>query len=434
MLSLLGFLIIFSFLLLVVTRKLSVLLALIIIPVFFALLGGFKPAETGEMVLAGIKQVAPTGVLLIFAILYFALMIDTGLFDPVISGIIRIAKGDPLKITLGTALLTMIVHLDGDGTATFMITVSALLPVYRRLGMNKLVLPAIVALGAGVMHLVPWSGTMARALHVMNADASSLLVPVLPAMGCGIVWVLGVSWWFGIKERKRLGIVPLDYRHEEELTEAQKSARRPHLLWFNALLTIGLITALVLAVLPAPALFIAGFSLAMLVNYPSQADQKKRLQEHAANVFLVSVMIFAAGVFSGILTGSKMIEAMAASVVSVIPEEHAGWLPGLIGVTSMPMSLVFTPDAYYFGVLPVLKEAAVQYGIDPIETGRAAILGQMTVGFPLSPLTASTFVLVGLSEVELSDHQKFTFKWAFMTSFIMTIMAIITGAIHIFQP
>jgi CitMHS family citrate-Mg2+:H+ or citrate-Ca2+:H+ symporter len=383
------------------------------------------------MILTGIHQVAPTGILLIFAVLYFALMIDAGLFDPVIAGIVRLVKGDPLKITIGTALLTMLVHLDGDGTATFMITVSALLPIYKKLGMNRLLLPCIVALSAGVMHLVPWSGTMARALNVMQADTSQLLVPILPSMIGGMLWVLFVAYYLGRKERKRIGIVQLEYNHLEELSEKQKAIRRPGLLWFNAALTILLIASLVIALLPPPVLFIIGFSLALLINYPSQTEQKRRLADHAGNVFFVSIMIFAAGVFSGILTGTKMIDAMAGTLVSLIPVQQAGLLPTLTGITSMPLSLAFTPDAYYFGVLPVLKNTMTHFGKDAIEVGRAAVLGQMTVGFPLSPLTASTFVLVGLSEVELSDHQKFTFKWAFGTTIIMTLIALLTGAIHL---
>jgi CitMHS family citrate-Mg2+:H+ or citrate-Ca2+:H+ symporter len=431
MLSLLGFLTICVFLALIFTRRLSVLLSLIIVPIAFALIGGFGPKEIGEMILAGVKLVAPTGILLIFAVLYFALMIDTGLFDPVIQGIIAIAKGDPLKITLGTAILTMLVHLDGDGTATFMITITALMPIYKRLGMNKLILPCIVALSAGVMHLVPWSGTVARALNVMKTDPAHLIVPILPAMAGGIIWVLGVAFWLGLKERRRLGIVALNYEHNQELSEAQSQIRRPGLFWFNAILTITLIAALVLGLVPPSALFICGFAVAMLVNYPSQTQQKERLLSHAANVFSVSLIIFAAGVFSGILSGTKMIDAMAVSLVSLIPQQHAGYLPALVGVTGMPLSLVFTPDAYYFGVIPVLKTAATHYGLNSIEIGRAAILGQMTTGFPLSPLTASTFVLIGLSEVELADHQKFTFKWALGTTLIMTLIAILTGAIHL---
>jgi citrate-Mg2+:H+ or citrate-Ca2+:H+ symporter, CitMHS family len=431
MLALLGFLTIVVFLLLVITKRLSVLLSLILVPIFFALIGGFAPKELGEMILTGIRQVAPTGILLIFAVLYFALMIDAGLFDPVIAGVVRLVKGDPLKITIGTALLTMLVHLDGDGTATFMITVSALLPIYKKLGMNRLLLPCIVALSAGVMHLVPWSGTMARAMTVMQADVSQLLLPILPSMAGGIVWVLFVAYFLGKKERSRIGIVQLEYSHLEELSEKQKAIRRPKLFWFNAGLTISLIASLVLVLLPSPALFIIGFSLALLINYPSQSAQKARMADHAGNVFFVSIMIFAAGVFSGILTGTKMIDAMAGTLVSLIPEQHAGLLPTLVGVTSMPLSLAFTPDAFYFGILPVLKNAMVHFDRDAIEVGRAAVLGQMTVGFPLSPLTASTFVLVGLSEVELSDHQKFTFKWAFGTTVVMTIIALLTGAIHV---
>ena len=103
-----------------------------------------------------------------FAVLYFGTMLDTGLFDPIVERIIRYAKGDPLKVVMGTAILTMMVHLDGDGTATFMIVISAFLPVYRQLKINKLLLPCIVALGVGPMHLVPWSGTSARAMATLT--------------------------------------------------------------------------------------------------------------------------------------------------------------------------------------------------------------------------------------------------------------------------
>jgi CitMHS family citrate-Mg2+:H+ or citrate-Ca2+:H+ symporter len=431
MLAFLGFATIIVFLALILTKRLSVLLSLIIVPVVFALIAGIGVKELGDMMLAGIKQVAPTGIMLIFAVLYFAIMIDTGLFDPIIVSIIRLVNGDPLKITIATAILTMIVHLDGDGTATFMITISALLPIYKKMGMNRLILPCIVALSAGVMHLVPWSGTMGRALNVMQTDAKNLLVPMLPSMAAGIIWVLIVAFWMGKKERKRLGNVRLDYNYQHELSEKQKHIRRPKLLWLNAILTLTLVASLIMALLPPAVLFIIGFSTVLLINYPAQSEQKRRLADHAVNAFSVSVIIFAAGIFSGILSGTKMIDAMATALVSLLPQQHAALLPAAVAVTSTPLSLVFTPDAYYFGILPVLKTAAIHYGIPPIEIGRAAITGQMTVGFPISPLTASTFVLIGLSEVELADHQKFTFKWAFGTTIVMAIIALLTGAIHI---
>jgi CitMHS family citrate-Mg2+:H+ or citrate-Ca2+:H+ symporter len=144
---------------------------------------------------------------------------------------------------------------------------------------------------------------------------------------------------------------------------------------------------------------------------------------------LVTTMIFAAGVFTGILGGTGMIGAMAKWLVGIIPHGAGGALPVIVAVTGMPLSLVFTPDAYYFGVLPVLAETSAAFGGSAAEVGTAAILGQMTTGFPLSPLTASTFILVGMSGIDLGAHQRFIFKWAFGTTLVMTVAALVTGAI-----
>lgn len=431
MLSLLGFATILVFLALIMTKKMSVMSALVITPVVFGLLAGFSPKELGDFALAGIKQVAPTGVLLMFAVLYFATMLDAGLFDPVIATIIKSVKGDPLKVILGTAILTMIVHLDGDGTATFMIVLSAFLPIYKQLKINRKILASIVALSVGPLHLVPWSGTSARAISTLKSDAVHIFNPNIPAIVAGIIWVLFVAYWFGQKERKRLGIIEFEYNHKDNLNTEQHQLRRPNLLIINAILTISLIVALTKGWLPAPVLFVIASMIALLVNYPKLADQQKVIKSHGINIFLVSSMIFAAGIFSGILTGAKMIDAMANSLVALIPQQHASWLPTLTALTSLPASILFTPDAYYFGVVPILSQTATQFGIDPLEIGRAALLGQMTVGFPISPLTASTFLLVGLTEVDLGEHQRHTFFWAWGTTIVMTIMALLTGSIHI---
>ena len=431
MLALLGFTTIGIFLVLIITKRLSVITALVLVPLLMGFLAGFGPKELGEMILAGIKQVAPTGILLTFAVLYFGTMLDVGLFDPIITTIIRYVKGDPLKVIVGTAVLTMIVHLDGDGTATFMIVMSAFLPIYKQLGISRLILTGIVALSVGPMHLVPWSGTSARAISTLKTDATQLFNPNIPAIVAGIGWVLFVAYWFGLQERKRLGVTDLNYVHQESLTTEQRQFRRPKLFWVNALLTIGLIVTLMKGWVPASALFIVVAVVALLINYPYLPDQQKVLRSHGNNIFMVASMIFAAGVFSGILTGTKMIDAMATSLVALIPQQHAAWLPTLTAVTSMPASLLFTPDAYYFGVVPILSQTATQFGIDPLEIGRAALLGQMTVGFPVSPLTASTFLLVGLAEVDLGDHQKFILKWAFGTTLVMTLAALLTGSIHL---
>ncbi|MEU7747832.1 citrate:proton symporter [Nonomuraea sp. NPDC049158] len=440
MIALLGFLTIGLFLVLTMTRRVSVLTALVLVPVLTALAGGFG-AEMGPMILAGLGKVAPTGIMIAFAVLYFSLMIDTGLFDPLIRGILRLAKDDPLRIAVGTAVITMCVALDGDGASTFLITVSALLPVYKRLRMSPLVLTGVVCLGAGVMNMIPWGGPTARAMAVLKLDSSQVFTPVLPAMVIGIVWVLVASYLIGLRERRRLGTVSLPEPAPEPAAEfvagdgpgtpLAPARRHPALTIFNLALTVALLVGLILQVMPLPVLFVVGFAIAALVNHPSWEKQQALLDRHAKSVVLVTTMIFAAGVFTGILTGTKMINEMATAFVNVIPDSFGGHLPVLVAITGMPLSLVFTPDAYYFGVLPVLAQTAGGFGIESAEVARAAILGQMTTGFPLSPLTAATFILVGMSGVQLGQHQRFIFGWAFATTLVMTVAALLTGAISL---
>ncbi|UHA59092.1 citrate:proton symporter [Metabacillus litoralis] len=428
MLATLGFLTIGVFLLLILTKRVSVIVALIVVPLVFSLIGGFS-SDIGTLMLEGIQSVAPTGIMLGFAILFFGVMNNAGLFDPIISRVLKLVKGDPLKIVIGTAVISMVTHLDGSGASTFLITIPALLPLYDKLKMNRLVLAGVVALGAGVMNIMPWGGPTARAGSALELDPGAIFSPLIPAMIAGIIWVLFVAYILGKKERKRLGVTDMEYDYDQELSDEERKMRRPKLFWINLVITILTIVALVKVWLPLPIVFMVAFAIVLLINYPKPNDQQEQVKSQALGMVTVVSIIFSAGIFTGILSGTGMIEAMALAMVNIIPEGIGGSMAIVIAVISMPISLLFTPDAYYFGVLPVLSQSAEIYGVAPIEMARASILGQMTTGFPLSPLTASTFLLIGLAGVELGDHQRFIFKWAFGTTIVMAIVALIIGAI-----
>ncbi|RSM46408.1 citrate transporter [Amycolatopsis balhimycina DSM 5908] len=459
MLAASGFVTIALFLVAVLSRRVSVLIALTALPILVAVVTGHGGA-LGTLVGGGLLKVAPVAIMITFAVLYFSLMIDVGLFDPAVARVLRWAKGDPLKITVGTAMLTLLVALDGDGASTFLITVSALLPIYKRLGMRPLVLAGVVCLGAGVMNMVPWGGPTARAMAALHLTSGDIFVPAIPAMVAGILWVLVAAFLIGRSERKRLGVTnpaesrrtrtaadPLagtvsavtagrigNDRHSIELDEVVP-APEPRAgwarvrFWFNVVLTLALVVVLLAQWFPLEVVFVIAFVIAVIVNRPKWEQQQELFTKHGTNVVLVTTMIFAAGVFTGILGGTGMIGAMAKWLAGIIPHGAGGALPVIVAVTGMPLSLVFTPDAYYFGVLPVLAETSATFGGSAAEVGTAAILGQMTTGFPLSPLTASTFILVGMSGVDLGAHQRFIFKWAFGTTLVMTVVALVTGAI-----
>lgn len=494
MLTILGFVMIATFLVLIMMKKMSPIAALVLIPALFCVFVG-QGGQLGEYVLKGVGDLAPTAAMLMFAIVYFGVMIDVGLFDPIVRGILRFCKADPLRIVVGTALLAAIVSLDGDGSTTFMITVSAMYPLYKRLGMSLVVMTGVAATANGVMNTLPWGGPTARAATALKVDAGDVFVPMIPALAVGMAAVLVLAYVLGRRERKRLGMLTLDEALETgtgsgteqvlvkagggstavggpgagsgkgtgsgtgasvgggtgtapgEEPGAKSGAKsgeesddegfqgldpnrptlRPRLYWFNAGLTVALLTSMILELLPIPVLFLIGAALALTVNYPNMAEQKARIAAHADNVLNVSGMVFAAAVFTGVLTGTGMVEHMADWLVGAIPEGMGPHMAIVTGVLSLPLTYFMSNDGFYFGVLPVLAEAGAAHGVSPLEIARASLVGQ-----PLhmsSPLVPAVYVLVGMAKVEFGDHTKFTVKWAALTSLVVLAAGILFGII-----
>ncbi|MFH9014289.1 CitMHS family transporter [Streptomyces sp. NPDC017943] len=477
MLTILGFAMIATFLVLIMMKKMSPIAALVLIPALFCVFVG-KGAHLGDYVIDGVTSLAPTAAMLMFAIVYFGVMIDVGLFDPIVRGILKFCKADPMRIVVGTAVLAAIVSLDGDGSTTFMITVSAMYPLYKRLKMSMVVMTGVAAMANGVMNTLPWGGPTARAATALKLDASDIFVPMIPALAVGLLFVFGLSYVLGVRERRRLGVLTLDQVLEEEKetetvlvgaggpgdgtvslrksgaagtgsgTDApegaggtgapagddgfqgldpNRSTLRPRLYWFNALLTVALLTAMITELLPIPVLFLLGAAIALSVNFPNIPDQKARLAAHADNVLNVSGMVFAAAVFTGVLQGTGMVDHMATWMVDVIPAGMGPHMALVTGILSLPLTYFMSNDGFYFGVLPVLAEAGAAHGVSPLEMARASLVGQ-----PLhmsSPLVPAVYVLVGMAKVEFGDHTRFVVKWAALTCLAILAAGMLFGII-----
>jgi citrate-Mg2+:H+ or citrate-Ca2+:H+ symporter, CitMHS family len=439
MLTWLGLCTIAALLVLILFRITSVLVALTLVPIATGLAGGFG-SQIGVFAMDGIRGVTPVAALLAFAVVYFGVMNDAGLFEPVIRALVRVMGRDPVKIAVGTAAIASVAHLDGAGASTFMVTIPAMLPLYKRVRMSPLALTCTTALAAGTMNMLPWGGPTTRAAVALEVSASSLFVPVIPAMIAGMVGVFLFAVRIGRQERQRLTrlTAPPDTPLESDdiradgnaVAEAPVDRSMLGSRWyFNALLTAATLVALFTELVPLALVFLIASAIALLVNYPDPRAQRERLTAHGSAAMLMVTTIFAAGVFTGILTKSGMLGALSTDLVRMLPDAVLRHLPVAMGLGSMPLSLAFDPDSFYFGLLPILASASEAAGGSAIEVGRAATLGQMTTGFPVSPLTPATFLLVGLADVDLADHQRRTIPYAFAISVIMTIAALATGAI-----
>lgn len=424
MLAFLGLATILTMLVLVISKRTTPVIALILVPLVFCILAGLGN-NLPELISEGVITIAPTGIMFIFAILFFGILMDAGTFQPIIHGLIQIAGESPVKICVATALLAMIVHLDGSGAVTFLVVIPAMAPVFDRVGIRRSTLATIVALAAGTMNIVPWGGPTLRAASSLQVPVDELFHPLLIPMGIGLIAVLLISAYLGKKEVLK-----------PELTQVivENQANRPQnnvLFFLNISLIVITLVGLIKQWAPPQVVFMLAFAIALLVNFPSVDDQKERINAHAKEAMLMASILFAAGCFMGIMKGSGMMEAMAQVATSWIPESVGKKLPLLVGLVSMPASLLFDPDSYYFGILPILSQMAESFGVPGIEVGRASLLGQMTTGFAMSPLTGSTFLLMGLAKVDLGEHQLKTIPWAFLVTFLMLLTSLLLGIISL---
>ena len=428
-LAFLGFAMIIEFMALIMAKKLSPFTSLILVPVAFGLLAGYG-WDTLGYAMDGIKSVASTFAMMTFAILYFGVMLTAGMFDPMVDHVVAWCKGDPLKVLVGTAVLAAFVSLDGDGTTTVMICCTAMIPIYNRLKIKKIYLATLIILQNCIMNLIPWGGPTARVMSVMKLDAGEILAPLVPGMVLSAIYVVGVSYYLGLKERKRLGVAnaAASEVHKVEVSPEEQEWKRPKLILFNLALTAAVIVSLIMGLASSAILFGVGTAIALVVNYPDQKVQRKVISSLAPDMINVVMMVLGAGVLMGILNGPEdagMSNAIAQFLVSVIPESLGRYFAVIIAAISAPGTYLLNNDAFYYGVLPPLAATAEAYGFTSLQIGFAALMGQ-AFHF-LSPLVPFIYLLMDQTEITLAQYQGYIFRWCVGIFVIFMAMGLALG-------
>lgn len=418
---------------LITMKKLSPFTALLIVPLGFGLLAGYG-TDVLKYGMEGILGVASTFAMMTFAILFFGLMIVAGMFDPVVQKVIAWCKGDPLKVIVGTSIIAAFVSLDGDGTTTVLIVCSALLPIYNRLGINKIYLVALISLQNVILNLLPWAGPTARAMAVMKIDAGEILAQLLPGMIISLVFVVGVSYYWGLKERKRLGVVDGGEHsvHIAEVSEEELALKRPKLMYINVILTAAVIITMIMGIAPSAIICAVGTAFALAINYPDLKTQKEVVGRLAPDMTNIVLMVIGAGMLMGVLNGPEeggMSDAIAHLLVSMLPESAGRYFMFIIAFVSAPGVFLLSQDAFYFGVIPPFATAAEIYGYTDLQICFASLMGQ-AFRF-ISPLAPILYLLIDRAEITMTQYQAFLFKWCFCVFVIYMAVGYLLGYLPI---
>ena len=381
----------------------------------------------------GVTKTMPIAVLFIFSIVYFCVMNDVGMFDPLVNALVRMAKTNVILVTVATSIIAILGHLDGALASTLLITVPAMLPVYKRLNMRPLTLLVIIGAAMSIMNLLPWGGPVARTAVVASVDVGALWHTLIPLQVVCCVVVVLFAAFMGVVEKKRGAGLPVGADGSVIMSAVEEdpklaALKRPKLVWFNCLLTLGVIALLCFTKIPLYFAFMLGLAIALVVNFPNAKDQAARFKAHAGEALPMASILLASGVFLGVLTGTKMIDAMAVTFIKIVPDVLGPYLHVVMGVFAVPIGMVLGTDSYFYGLVPLAMEVGKNFGVDPLNMAYSMLIGK-NFGVLVTPHAATTFLAIGLAGVELKDHLKYCTIWLWGLSLVTLALAFLMGII-----
>lgn len=432
MVAFIGFVMIVAIVVLLLKGKMSPIVVLTLIPGVAALLLGYNPIEIADFIKDGVKTTTTNGILFIFSVIYFGVMSDTGMFDVIVKKLVKLAGDNVIAVTVATAIIATVAHLDGTTATTVLITIPALYPVYKKMNIDPKILLCLTGACMGVMNLLPWGGPVARAATVISMDANDLWHILIPVQILGLAANIVVGVLLGMYAKKHGAgrgkgeIIEVD----EKMQQEEAALRRPKLLIINLLLTIGLLAVLSAGVVTSYVAFMVALALALAINYPDLKLQDKLIKKHAPAALIISATLFAAGAMVGIFDGTNMLTDMANVIIGIVPDFMGKYLHIIFGVLALPLGLCIGTDAYFYGIMPLVIEVGATYGIAPLSTAVTMIIGK-NLALMVSPLVPATYLAIGLTNTELKDHMKFSIPIYWGVSIIMLIVAIIIGVVPV---
>ncbi|EGP5570824.1 TPA: SLC13 family permease [Enterococcus faecium] len=341
-LAILGFAMMGVITFLLMKDKLNILVCFAILPLVFSFLSGADLSKTTEHIISGLDLTRSIFLMIMFSLPYFALMTDAGLFEILIYKVLKKMKiGGPILCSF-TVPLAILATLDGSVMSTYLIVIPLLLPLFKKLKIDPMILVFLTSLGT---------------MHVF--------LKLIPLMILMTILTMIFAYFLGKKSQKRNGFIKKNIEagtlvgEEPELSEMS----RPKLFWFNLCLTIAVVTLLIVTSFPEFYIFAVGLILALVINYPDRKMQNKLVSKYAAATYPIAPIVFMSGVVVGVLEGTGMMEQMVMTLVEIVPSSMGPYLHIIIALLNTPLMFIFTNDTWYFALVPIITAVGEQYGV-----------------------------------------------------------------------
>lgn len=449
MLSAVGFILVIVMVALIIRGKIALPPILIILPtiatIVLGLAGALSVGDSGPAVMSfleclktlksyldsGLTSVLNTACLFTFAVVFFNVLGDAGMFDTIVAKVMKYIGNNIALILLMTCLLATISHLDGSGATTMLITIPTMLPLFKKMRVSPIILLLYVGLTSGVVNMLPWTSALARVSAATGVEARTIWHALLPVQITGLVIVYASCFVVGsMLKKKGYGM------SDEEFAELKSGMLKPidpvlkvskGVLAFDMILTLALVLSMLFGWLNTNVAFMVGLSIALLVNCKGAKEMTSQIKKHGSNALNMVMIIFSIGMLVGVMKESGMMSAMTNTLVNLLPQSMGTHLTFIISLISVPLSMLVGSDTVYMVMTPIFGEMAVAYGGTALAACCATVIGSC-IAANLCLVGPTPYLALGLAGVEMGDNLKKNFLPTWALGIVLAIIGAVVGA------
>lgn len=430
-LAILGYLMMALLMFILLKGKMTPITAFVIIPPIFALAAGFSISEISEFAAAGVPKTLNSMALTLFATVYFRIMTDQGLFDPIVNLLSKRAGGKIPAILVITTIIAAISHMDTGTTSTILVTIPAMLPLYKKYHIRVEWLFLMIAQAVGVINLLPHGGGPTRISSVTGIDVAVLFRTVAPVIACMLVYNVISAVIFGRMEQryiaKTYGALTKD-EGAEGIVASSKEVKIDARYWANMIVTFGILALMFEGSLSGYFIFMIGLSIVLIINFRDVKEQIKVIKDSAADALYISAIMLASGVMVGILSGTGMLDSMAQVIVNLIPSALKNFYALIVGYLSIPLSICLGADGFYYGLTPLFTQVGTSYGFPILSITSVMMLARDAFG-NITPVSPVTYLAPGLLGKDLGVFIKFCFKYLLLFFTVEMVLCVLFGIV-----
>lgn len=415
---------------LLLTGKVSLPPIFIVVPVVACIICGFNLGDINKFIGTGLTSVLNTVALFTFAVLFFSILNDVGMFDVIVSKMMRYLGNKVEMVMFITCLVATISHLDGSGATTMLVTIPMMLPIYKKMNIKPQALLLLAALCSGSMNMTPWCSSVLRLTSATGTDPMELWRYVLPLQVICLILSYLVVFPLARLERKHgAGMSDEDFAALKlTLNQPVETKVSKGVLYFDMALTVVLLIAMLTGLVKANLGFMVGLAIALVVNFPNPKEQTKKVKEFGGTALNMIMIIFSIGVLVGVLKDSGMMDGMVVAILSIVPDSVGSHLTWIISALSVPLSMFLGSDTVYMAVAPIMANVVTAYGSSLMELNAAFLIGAC-LSANLCLVGPTPYLALGLADVDMPSSLKYSFPWVFGMSLIISVIAGITGII-----